>query len=219
MAHYRIANWGAHQHYKKRNPPWIKLHREMLSSRTWVALDDSSRVLAVACMLLAAASGNEIPTDPAYVRRVAYLNTEPDFAPLLAVGFLELQEESGPIVNNASNMQAGASALQADARPETEAETEADGGKKPPPARRKLIPPATISLADFRNLASALATPPEVDLDWQLRKFHAYHEGKGVRDGGKAAKNWLLNAEKFHRRDAQAAAPQSARRKAGAVSL
>ena len=29
-ARLHIKNWGEFQHYKKRNPPWIKLHKKLL---------------------------------------------------------------------------------------------------------------------------------------------------------------------------------------------
>lgn len=86
----RIVNWDRFQHYRDRNPPWIKLYRDLLTSQTWVTLDDAGRVLAIACMMLAAATGNKIPFDPAYVRRVAYLNQDPDFSALLSLNFLEV---------------------------------------------------------------------------------------------------------------------------------
>lgn len=87
---YRIRNWKKFQHYKDRCPPWIKLHWELLSSRDWVMLADDSRVLAIACMLIASRNGGEIPDDPEYVKRVAYLHKNPNFKPLVEVGFLEL---------------------------------------------------------------------------------------------------------------------------------
>ncbi len=40
----RVVNLERFQHYKDRNPPWIKLHRELLSSRTWVTSDDARSV-------------------------------------------------------------------------------------------------------------------------------------------------------------------------------
>jgi hypothetical protein len=89
MKHFRIVEWSSYQHYKDRDPPWIKLHRDLLTSRTWVSLDNDGRVLAVACMLVAAGTENQIPADPAYFMRRAYLSNEPDFAPLVAVGFIE----------------------------------------------------------------------------------------------------------------------------------
>ena len=87
----RIRNWREFQHYKDRNPPWIKLHNSLLASRDWVALDDASRVLAVACMLIAAGNGTdgEFPDDPDYIKRVAYLNSDPNFKPLIQCGFIE----------------------------------------------------------------------------------------------------------------------------------
>lgn len=49
----RVVNWSRFQHYKNRNPPWIKLHRALLDNREWHALSgDASKVLA-ACWLIA----------------------------------------------------------------------------------------------------------------------------------------------------------------------
>ena len=52
-AQFKVKNWEQFQHYKDRNPPWIKMHFAVLASEDWVLLDDSSRVLMVACMLVA----------------------------------------------------------------------------------------------------------------------------------------------------------------------
>jgi len=108
---YQIKNWSEYQHYKNRNPQWIKLHASLLSSEDWVVLDDASRVLAVACMLIAAKTDNEIDTSEQggrYMQRVAYLNSEPNFKALISCGFLVPCKQ----------MLADASTLQADARPE-----------------------------------------------------------------------------------------------------
>ena len=88
MTHFTIPNWREFQHYKDRNPPWIKLHFEIFTSRTWVSLDDRSRVLAIACMLVASRNDGKVPNDPAYIQRVAYMHKPPDFTPLIDIGFL-----------------------------------------------------------------------------------------------------------------------------------
>jgi len=49
---FRVRNWEQFQHYKDRNPPWIKLHFALLASEDWVTLDDASKLLAVVCMLI-----------------------------------------------------------------------------------------------------------------------------------------------------------------------
>lgn len=101
---YLIRNWSEFQHYKDRNPPWIKLHVGILSSQDWVTLDDKSRVLSIACMVLASKNSGKIDgseTGLAYLKRAAYLNSRPDLKPLILCGFLV------PLAND--------SALQADA--------------------------------------------------------------------------------------------------------
>lgn len=87
MDFYEIPTWQDYQHYKDRDPPWIKLHFSLLSSSTWVMLDDASRVLAVACMLIASRNHGKVPNNPDYIRRVAYLN-DVNFKPLIDNGFL-----------------------------------------------------------------------------------------------------------------------------------
>jgi len=85
---YAIRNWRRFQHYKHRNPPWIKLHTEILSSEDFVVLDDASKLLAVVCMVIAAKHNGLVPAIPAYLKRVAYLDKEPNLKPLIECGFL-----------------------------------------------------------------------------------------------------------------------------------
>lgn len=94
MTYFRIKEWETYQHYKDRSPPWIKLHCAIMSSRTWVMLDDASKALAVACMLLAANTDNKIPFDPDYIQRVAYLKSRPDLNGLLETDFIEIIKET-----------------------------------------------------------------------------------------------------------------------------
>jgi len=104
LKYFRIKQWEVHQHYKDRSPPWIKLHRDLLTSQTWVMLDDDKKALAVACMLLAAGTDNKIPCDPAYIQRVAYLKITPELQPLLDCDFIEIIEEKTPVLARASKV-------------------------------------------------------------------------------------------------------------------
>ena len=111
----RIQNWAEYQHYKDRNPPWIKLHFALLSSADWVALADASRVLAIACMLIASRNEGRVDASDkglSYLQRVAYLNSPPDLNPLIECGFLICDD----------CLLADASDLQADACSESESE-------------------------------------------------------------------------------------------------
>lgn len=48
-----ICKWDDFQHYKDRTPPWIKLHRKLLTNREWRAIDGFSGRLLVELWLLA----------------------------------------------------------------------------------------------------------------------------------------------------------------------
>jgi len=132
----RIRAWGRFQHYKDRDPPWIKLHRELLTSQTWVSLDDASRVLAIAFMLLAAGTDNKIPAEARYLKRVAYLNSEPDWRPLLEIGFIDLIDENGELASNvlASGTKRSSEAEERQSRAEERQSTTA----APPPTHRQV---------------------------------------------------------------------------------
>jgi hypothetical protein len=119
----KIRNWEKFQHYKDRCPPWIKLHYTMLSSKDWVMMTDSERVLAIACMLIASQSelgSGRFEADPEYIKRVAYLHKTPDLQPLINQGFLEV------IDNGASTCKQ----MQAKATTETEAEAETEAEER-----------------------------------------------------------------------------------------
>jgi len=92
MPIFKIKNWEKYQHYKNRNPTWIKFHISFLTSPTWVLLDDASRVLAIASMLLAARENSDgtFTCNTEYIKKVANLNSEPNFEKLIATGFLEV---------------------------------------------------------------------------------------------------------------------------------
>lgn len=90
MRKLRIKGWAEYQHYTDRDPKWIKLHVRILTSEDWVMLDDASKLLAVVCMVLAAGRKGEVPDNPDYIKRVAFLNKRPNLTPLIECGFLEI---------------------------------------------------------------------------------------------------------------------------------
>lgn len=112
---YMIKNWEDFQHYKNRNPPWIKLHFELWTSKDWVMLADASRLALIVCMMLGSRSKGIIEDNVDYIRRVAHLDKEPNLKPLIDSGFLIPIDE--PLAD-ASDCKR----LQADAIIETETE-------------------------------------------------------------------------------------------------
>lgn len=89
MDYFRVRKWETFQHYKKRNPPWIKLYTHLLDDYEFGCLQDASKVLAFYILMLAAKTGNKIPMDSGWVKNRASLTQTPDFEPLLSMGFIE----------------------------------------------------------------------------------------------------------------------------------
>ena len=114
----RPKNWAEFQHYKDRNPTWIKLHKKLLDDFTFQCLPLASKALAPMLWLLAseskdgAISYNE--REIAFRLRVSHDDFCSAITPLISSGLFELE-------GNASNMLAEAGQI---ASPETERDTE-----------------------------------------------------------------------------------------------
>lgn len=87
----RIRNWDRWQCYRKDRgqPPWIKIHRQLLRDANWVALTDAQRGQLVAIWMLAADRNGVIPASPALVRKLCFMDSEPDFNLFIEKGFID----------------------------------------------------------------------------------------------------------------------------------
>jgi replicative superfamily II helicase len=198
-AYFRIRNWEKFQHYKDRAPPWIKLHRDLLTSRTWVSGDDASRALAVACMLLAAATDNKIPADAAYVRRVAYLNSDPDLAKLADTDFIEFIDENGAALADASNLLAKCTECSPGERREEERREEERREEKSRDARKRATRLPEDWKAEQALLEWARSQRPDLDPSEEQEKFRDYYLSLSGHNGTKldwtrTFRNWIRNS-------------------------
>ena len=106
-----IKNWERYQHYKDRSAPWVKLHRDMMTSESWVCGNDLSRVVQIASMMLAPRYTNQIPARFDLLKKVMSLDcSEQEFNEavdhLIATDFFELQGVTNtekPPLQNASS--------------------------------------------------------------------------------------------------------------------
>lgn len=85
----RVRNLGKYQHYRDRNPPWVKLHRDLLEDYDFEQLPDATKAHAILLLLLAARLGNEIPNDPDWIARKIGARSKVEVAKLLESRFLE----------------------------------------------------------------------------------------------------------------------------------
>lgn len=67
MQYLSVCNLGKYQHYKQRNPPWVKMYREVWTDYTLRACSVSERLLFLGLTTLGMELKNEIPNDPKYL--------------------------------------------------------------------------------------------------------------------------------------------------------
>jgi len=185
VATLRIRNWERFQQYKDRCPPWIKLHREILQSEDWVMWDDASRVLAIACMLLASRTDDgTVPLNLEYIKRAAYLNAAPDLRPLIACGFLVLEGDASKLYETLAVCTT---------ETETETETETDTRTK---CTRVLVKP---TLDEVRTYCQERHNAVDAEA-WM-----AFYESNGWKVGRNSMKNWQAAVRTWERNKVGAA--------------
>lgn len=117
----RVLNWREFQHYKDRDPPWIKLHqRKLLDKPEWRRLSGAGAKLLVDVWMLAAGSKEGEVTLPladlGYRLRMPVVRLARGLRELRTVGLVELSKQ----------MLADAATTQALDAPEGEGETEGE---------------------------------------------------------------------------------------------
>jgi len=75
MDYLTIPKWDNFQHYGKRNPPWIKVYKDLLLDRDFTnSLSDSQKAQVVCLWLVASTCENRIPLDTKWLKRVTGLS-------------------------------------------------------------------------------------------------------------------------------------------------
>jgi hypothetical protein len=188
--------WSEFQHYKDRNPPWIRLHRKLLDDRDFQRLPLASRALAPMLWLLASESkdGSFEGSVEELVFRLRQKESEIDagLKPLIEKGFFVP-------VQVASSALADGEQVAPKSCSETEGETEADQRQKEPTV---LVGSAAEQKQTYKvpncphdeivkAYATALPNLPQVAVLSDVRKSHITARWKAVcadmklgKDGG-----------------------------------
>lgn len=89
MEYLKICNWEKYQHYSQRNPPWIKLHNQLLDNYEYGRLRDDSKLLLVSLYLLASKCDNLIPNDPIWIKQKTMIQGKINIDPLIKAEFIK----------------------------------------------------------------------------------------------------------------------------------
>lgn len=90
---FAVRNWEEFQHYKDRDPTWIKLYNRLLDDYAFGLLPDARKWHLVGIFLLASRHNNRVPCDPHWVARKIGAHMPVDLAMLERAGFLVMLEE------------------------------------------------------------------------------------------------------------------------------
>ena len=87
----KIHNWEKWQSYRadRGQPPWIKIHRELMRNIEWVSFTDAQRGQLVAIWLLAADHNGVIPASPKIIQKLCHMDSEPDINLFIINGFID----------------------------------------------------------------------------------------------------------------------------------
>lgn len=131
MTTMRVQNWGKWQSYRKDRgaPPWIKVHRNLMSNPQWAVLSDAEKGQLVSIWMIAADKSGIIPSCPKILRKICLLDDNPDIDRFIELGFLSQsephEEKSEPYETLGCQLDATLTTkCQPNDAPETETETE-----------------------------------------------------------------------------------------------
>lgn len=173
MRYLRVKNWSEFQHYKDRNPPWIKLHRALLDDYEFSRLQDASKAHLMLIWLFASQNDGRIPEDAKFLQRKLSLEKPPDLRTFIDQGLLIPEQ---PDSNALAESKQGDSDAQAFARSrekrreETEVHAErfasfwaAYPKKVAKPDALKAWQKLKLQNGDFEHLMSALEEQKRCD--------------------------------------------------------
>src|SRR3990167_6574258 len=88
MQYLLVKNWRDHQHYKKRSPPWIKLHRAVIEDYAFATLKDKTKAHLMLIWVLAAGTEGRIPNDARFIASKISAAEAVDLEVMIEAGFL-----------------------------------------------------------------------------------------------------------------------------------
>lgn len=95
-------NWRDFQHYKDRNPPWIRLHKKLLDDFDFYSLPIASKALAPMLWLLASESVSGVISlsiqKIAFRVRMSESDLSAALKPLIDGGFFEMEQDASAVL-------------------------------------------------------------------------------------------------------------------------
>ncbi len=101
MDYIEICEWNKFQHYKKRNPPWIKLYASILDDDDFDCLQDDSKLLFFCLLPFASRRNNKMLIDFPWLQKKLPINkkiTQKTLQPLVNAGFIACYQDDSNVI-------------------------------------------------------------------------------------------------------------------------
>jgi hypothetical protein len=98
MDRIHIVDWDKHQHYKDRNPPWIKLYNDLLDSYEFRRLQNDSKLLLIMLWMIRSKRNDDIPNDIKYIKDLSSFDGDINLQPLIEAGFIEIKNSDSSVI-------------------------------------------------------------------------------------------------------------------------
>ena len=103
MKYLEIPNWDEFQHYKDRNPPWIKLHNQILENYEFTCLPDATKAHLLCIWMLASRTDNKIPNNPQWIANKIGASDPVQIDLLIEANFLAYTDASTMLADCSDN--------------------------------------------------------------------------------------------------------------------
>lgn len=115
---FKVVNLEKFQHYKDRNPPWIKLHNTLLDNFAFGNLPDSNKAHLILVWLLAVRHENKLPWDEKWISARIQANRPINLNLLLEQGFIECYQDASTSLAKCTSDRTGIARLEEERREE-----------------------------------------------------------------------------------------------------
>jgi hypothetical protein len=135
-----VNGWSEWQTYRSDRgaPPWIKVHRSLMSNVKWASLTDAEKGQIVSIWIVAADNKGEVPNNPKILKKICQLDSEPNLDLFFSLSMLRHHNDADMTPD-----------CQLSDQPETETETETEAEKRKKCPHLKIINLYNVSLSSL----------------------------------------------------------------------
>lgn len=198
MNYLRVKNWEEFQHYKDRNPPWIKLHRTLLDDYEFSRLQDASKAHLILIWLFASQRDGLVPDDPKFLKMKLGLEKEPNLKWFKDHGLLIEEQAASETLAEREQVAPREEDIKLQSREGEPTKPKLNGHKR----LAETPAPDSFEVTEPMWAWAQGQGVPHQRIEPETAKFLDHHKAKGSRfiDWGAAWRTWMRKAVEFSSR-------------------